>query len=828
MKKRMLAGILALVMLIGLLPVTALAANGTSLAEQVSNAAAGETITVAAGELIPATIVIDKNLTIQGAGDTKPVLSCGSSFYSMFKIAAGVTVTFKGLAFQDSVRTITSSNTGYEYGGAIFVADDVSGANVTVEDCTFTGFAAWLGGAIQAHSASNLKLNITNCVFTNNKASVGGAVELEACTGTNLAVEGCTFFSNSVAGAVNNGSHGGAIAVNGSMGTERIEIRNCKFIENTANGNGGAVAVLGVNSGRSIKLIGCEFTGNKATRLNEPRTATVSGGAVSLRDTKTVEITNSTFKDNSSSDNGGALHIACGSATATQTTISGTKFLENEASGFGGAIHIASGDATTTINGVLFKQDTANSTLGNEIVYMQSSYATTNSYIRATDGAAFCPDATKDVIFVNSDKVAQDDTVSITDYMLDGTRLNWKVEDEDGALTAAEPEAYRTITGDMWLDGAQLFLDSDTNAPMSTDPEDYSNSFVGNSAEYGGAISNYGSLHIGMPGKDITVNKVWKDAAPSNIDKVEVQLVRVADEAVLDTAEAAADTWSATFCGFPANVTYSLKETEISGYTSEWEKTSETDAADVWTLTNTAGDNPGLPPLIPVLGNKATPKLNTRDHFAYVQGYPDGTVKPAGSITRAEVAAILFRLMDADSRSLYYSTASGFRDVDSSKWYNTYVATLNNAGVITDSRTGYFRPNDAITRAELAAMLAQFAEKKSAAIYFSDVSAGYWAANAIALTANLGWINGYPDGTFGPDKTVTRAELMAMVNRATGRAPESTEALLPNMKTWKDNADTSLWYYLDVQEATNSHTYTGAPTETWTSLTASPDWSQYE
>lgn len=233
--------------------------------------------------------------------------------------------------------------------------------------------------------------------------------------------------------------------------------------------------------------------------------------------------------------------------------------------------------------------------------------------------------------------------------------------------------------------------------------------------------------------------------------------------------------------------------------------------------------------LLPILSlNKATPKLNTRDHFAYVQGYPDGTVKPAGSITRAEVAAILFRLMDADSRSLYYSTAAGFRDVDSTKWYNTYVATLNNAGVITDSRTGYFRPNDAITRAELAAMLAQFAEKKSAAIYFSDVSAGYWAANAIALTANLGWINGYPDGTFGPDKTVTRAELMAMVNRATGRAPESTSALLSGMKTWKDNADTARWYYLDVQEATNSHTYTGAPTETWTSLTATPDWSQYE
>ena len=259
------------------------------------------------------------------------------------------------------------------------------------------------------------------------------------------------------------------------------------------------------------------------------------------------------------------------------------------------------------------------------------------------------------------------------------------------------------------------------------------------------------------------------------------------------------------------------RKCKYCGYTEIVKEVKKDDIVDI------------IPVILPAISkNETAPKLNTRDHFAYVQGYPDGTVKPAGSITRAEVAAILFRLMDADSRSLYYSTASGFRDVDSTKWYNTYVATLNNAGVITDSRTGYFRPNDAITRAELAAMLAQFAEKKSAAIYFSDVSAGYWAANAIALTANLGWINGYPDGTFGPDKTVIRAELMAMVNRATGRAPESTGALLSGMKTWKDNADTARWYYLDVQEATNSHTYTGAPTETWTSLTATPDWSQYE
>lgn len=228
-----------------------------------------------------------------------------------------------------------------------------------------------------------------------------------------------------------------------------------------------------------------------------------------------------------------------------------------------------------------------------------------------------------------------------------------------------------------------------------------------------------------------------------------------------------------------------------------------------------------------VTDKKATPKLNTSDHFAYVQGYPNGTVKPAGNITRAETAAILFRLMDDASRKTYYSTKSGFRDVASGSWYNTYVATLNNAGVITDSSNGYFRPNEAITRAELAAMLAKFSETTGAANYFNDVSAKYWAANAIAICAKLGWITGYPDGTFRPDKNVTRAELMAMINRATGRAPKSADAFLPGMKTWIDNTSDK-WYYLDVQEATNSHSYTVKGSETWTALTSDPNWLLYE
>ena len=213
-------------------------------------------------------------------------------------------------------------------------------------------------------------------------------------------------------------------------------------------------------------------------------------------------------------------------------------------------------------------------------------------------------------------------------------------------------------------------------------------------------------------------------------------------------------------------------------------------------------------------------KFNTAEHFAYINGYPDGTVKPAGDVTRAEVAAILYRVMDADCVKTYETTRCSFSDVVRGDWFNTYVATLENAGVIVDTRTnGKFRPNEAITRAELAAMLAQFADIKSAANSFNDVSVRHWASDEIAVCAKMGWINGYPDGSFRPDATITRAEMMAMINRALDRTPKSVSDLLSGMKTWSDNANTGAWYYLDVQEATNSHTYMKSGThETWKKL----------
>lgn len=229
----------------------------------------------------------------------------------------------------------------------------------------------------------------------------------------------------------------------------------------------------------------------------------------------------------------------------------------------------------------------------------------------------------------------------------------------------------------------------------------------------------------------------------------------------------------------------------------------------------------GEPAKEPFNKNANPRQLNRDDHFAYIKGYPDGTVRPEASLTRAEAAAILYRVMEKSCVERFHAESSSFRDVPDGKWYTTYVATLEKAGVIVDSKDGNFRPNDAITRAELASMLAQFANVTGGTTLFSDVPATHWAADYIAAAVRSGWIQGYPDGTFRPEQTIKRAEMTAMVNRALGRDPQSASDLLEGMKTWKDNADPTAWFYLDIQEAANGHTYarkTGG--EYWTGLVA--------
>ena len=221
--------------------------------------------------------------------------------------------------------------------------------------------------------------------------------------------------------------------------------------------------------------------------------------------------------------------------------------------------------------------------------------------------------------------------------------------------------------------------------------------------------------------------------------------------------------------------------------------------------------------------------LNTNDHYSYLIGYSDGTVRPNGKITRAEVATIFFRLLDDDTRAKYWSSENNFSDVSADKWYNNAVSTLSNMGVIGGYADGTFRPDAPISRAEFAKIAVSFTQNNGSAVYnyFTDVKTTDWFAPYVTAAKDAGLIEGYSDGSFKPESKITRAEACAIVNRTLGRKPSKAHMKISDRIDWPD-VQTTDWFYEAIMEATNSHTYLGAPTETWTSLTATPDWSQYE
>ena len=221
--------------------------------------------------------------------------------------------------------------------------------------------------------------------------------------------------------------------------------------------------------------------------------------------------------------------------------------------------------------------------------------------------------------------------------------------------------------------------------------------------------------------------------------------------------------------------------------------------------------------------------LNGDDHYAYVVGYSDGTVRPNANISRAEVATIFFRLLKEEVRDGNLTTENTFADVTDGQWHNKAISTMAKLGIVKGRRADSFDPDASITRAEFAAICARFNTKPvENSGSFSDIS-GHWAENEIERAAAFGWISGYPDGTFRPDARITRAEAMTMINRVLCRMPQSESNLLDSMVTWPDNKPSD-WHYLAVQEATNSHDFDrqGEVGESWTKLTSAPDWKQYQ
>lgn len=221
--------------------------------------------------------------------------------------------------------------------------------------------------------------------------------------------------------------------------------------------------------------------------------------------------------------------------------------------------------------------------------------------------------------------------------------------------------------------------------------------------------------------------------------------------------------------------------------------------------------------------------LNNENHFAYIVGYEDGTVRPNANISRAEVAAIFFRLLKDDVRDDNLTANSVFTDVAFGKWYNKSISTMAKIGIVKGRTANAFAPNAPITRAEFAAICSRF-DRSNVEIKsdFNDIS-GHWAEKEIRRAASLGWIKGYADGSFKPDQNITRAEAASMINRMLHRLPETADDLLDGMIQWSDNQPSD-WYYINMQEATNSHDFKqkGEINEYWTKLTENPNWDRYK
>lgn len=292
-----------------------------------------------------------------------------------------------------------------------------------------------------------------------------------------------------------------------------------------------------------------------------------------------------------------------------------------------------------------------------------------------------------------------------------------------------------------------------------------------------------------------------------------------------------------------AGAAYSIDSPAIEGYKADKATVSGTIPADkpadtVITVTYTkessggggggGGHRPKPKPTVEIPDDDAL-GLNNTDHFAYVVGYENGEVQPQNSITRAEVAAIFFRLLENGIRSENFTHQNDFSDVAADAWYCSSVSTLSRMDIIAGYPDGTFRPNAPITRAEFAAIATRFDNNgDKTPVSFTDII-GHWAEGEITVAANHGWVSGYGDDTFRPQNQITRAETMSLVNRVLKRLPETPADLLPDMITWTDNADTSSWYYLPVQEATNSHYYEfkeNSKHEKWTELRETRDWSK--
>ena len=762
--------------------------------------AANETDPVVLAKDLTENVVINKSLTLDLNGKTLT----GDGMDSVVTITGEntiVTIMSSALNEDESVKNgsitggVGSKDHNFCFGGGVFIVDaTVTLSNLTISkncaDREYDETANYdrTGGGGIASVKANLTLN--NVTVTNNytkNCSGGGGI----CTlGGILTINNATIANNE-----SDDEGGGIFAENTVVEIQKAVIRN-----NCASLAGGIYIVndediinVGENYQLGTKVVNIPDKDSVISYATiESNTASSIGGGLYIGGQNELTISNSTISGNNGSAQGGGI-VAYSPA---ELVLDNTDVFQNEAAAGAGLFAYATASGNTHIT-LKNKTDFMNNTAdgfggglyiqklsGNQpVVDVENSALYNNTAATAGDdlllsGATYTlPVASQ----MPGDKKLASDGEDITGWYHDGW-YKWNPTANDGKGDYEEIGRWTVDTADEYKPVAN---DSQAISLKAAHAQMFTVTYTD-----------------GVDGEEIFMDQVYKVAKGSATPGFDG-----------DTPTRS----GYTFMGWSPTVAETV--TADVTYIAQWKRNG--------------GHHPSKPDNTVEIPDEDALGLNTDDHFAYIIGYPDGTVQPNGQITRAEATTIFFRLLTEESRSANLTKTNGYTDVAFDAWYNTAVSTMTKAGIVDGYPDGTFRPDAPITRAEMAKIISLFAKLDKSESRFSDI-AGHWAEAYIRLAAGNGWIAGYPDGTFGPQRNITRAETATMINRVLDRVPSEESHLLSRgvMQIWPD-ANPGDWFYFAMQEATNSHDYErnakwAAADEQWTALRETRDWSQLE
>ena len=753
-----------------------------------------------------------------------------------------------------TISEITGSGSGY---GAVYVQNDgtfimnggkiadctvknqYSGA-VVLDEGTMTMKNGEIDGntATEFNSAGGVLVNndstftMAGGTISNNSANRGGGVlvrENGQFTMTDGTISGNTA-QVQYSGIDKPNAGGGGVFVEHNAS---FDMENGTITDNTTNGMGGGVATAVLNEsdetgGGQFHMTGGTISRNKAS---------CGGGVYSWSKTDRVVLEGGNIVNNTAYNQGGGVYV---STSPYGLTIKNALITDNTATIMGGGVWACpTGTVTLGTDSAVF--DNTAEKAGDDIALLNKNEGYYSTFSNEQLGGGL-------VTWYKDNSVTgnQSQWGSNGDYRYDANDPGNPVISATNSMSSYSLKAVVSNDGkSLAKNAAKLFIQDNT-------------------AQRGGGVGTNGEINFSGANTpenpiSVTVHKVWSGNNGNYPSTVKVNLVRTKDDksqtiatVILsekskdkeDTKEEKGQTWSYIFSNLDDSYTYTVTEDEVPGYRTSI--TKDTEGKNLtFTITNTrkGGGSSGGGGTVTIPDDVPT-GLDLKNHYGYIIGYPvdyytgkpttDQTkkpVRPEGKITRAEVATIYFRMLTDENRAANWNQVSGFSDVKSSAWYNNAISTLTKAGILKGYEDGTFQPNGYITRAEFATIAIRF----FSGVYegedlFPDIK-GHWAEDYINNAANKGLVKGYEDGTFGPDRYITRAEAVTLVNRTLNRHPHN-DGLHKDMLVWPDNMDTSKWYYADMQEATNSHepdkNKSTADKEYWGKMLPIRDWEALE